>query len=199
MPQAQARFADRNSVTSNARVNMFNKLLSKLKKSREYRAGYVAAQTDVLIPFQIRALRKQYGLEQKDLAELTGMKQPTISRLEKAGTRANIETLMRIADGLDVALIVKFVPFSELVRWSDNFSPDSFTVPSFNAELERAETLGVRNVYPINGFSVVPASLSISGESTARFTDQQVEDQLLLNIPTDKKLSAYKRTAQTTL
>lgn len=125
---------------------MFKTLLSKLKKSREYRSGFVAAQIDVLIPFQIRALRKQYGLEQKDLAELTGMKQPSISKLEKAGNRPNIETLKRIADGFDVALIIKFVPFSELVRWADNFSPDEFTVPNFSSEVEKAEAAGsVRN------------------------------------------------------
>ena len=111
----------------------------RLRASKERRNAYVSAQIDVLIPYQIRSLRKQFGLEQDDLAKLAGMVPASISRLEKVGNRASIETLERIANALDVALIVKFVSFTELVRWTDAFAPDRFSVPTFSTELESSE------------------------------------------------------------
>jgi hypothetical protein len=66
------------------------------------------------------------------------MLQPRISAMESPGeTKFNLETLRRLASAFDVALIVKFVPFSELVGWSETFNPDTFVIPSFDAE--RAE------------------------------------------------------------
>jgi len=75
---------------------------------------------------------KTRGWTQETLAEKTGMLQPRISGLMKPGkTRPNIETLRRVAEAFDCALIVRFAPFSELARWAEDFEPDSFNVPSF--------------------------------------------------------------------
>ena len=60
------------------------------------------------------------------------MKQPRISAIEQpGGRRLNLETLRRLASAFDCALIVHFAPFSKLVDWARNFSPDEFQVPSF--------------------------------------------------------------------
>ena len=177
-------------------MNIFKRIFEKLRTSKERRNAYVAAQIDVLIPYQIRALRKQYGLEQKDLAALADMKQPSISKLEKAGNRANIETLKRIANALDVALIVKFVPFTELARWSDNFSPDNFSVPNFLMELEQIETQGNNsNIFPIvitSGMNF--NSLGWLSESTAKLTDIRGYDPQS-SLPTDPVPITYLKTA----
>jgi transcriptional regulator with XRE-family HTH domain len=107
---------------------------------KEYRHGLVTAQIEVDLPFQIRALRKQRNLTQPELAELTGMKQPRFPLMEKpGGARFTLETLRRLAKAFDVALIVKFAPFSELLEWSENFYPDSFCVASFDGELAQLE------------------------------------------------------------
>ena len=99
----------------------------------EYRKAFVAAQISIGIPFQIRGLLKSRpGWTQATLAERTGMLQPRISGLMTPGkVRPNIETLRRIAEAFDCGLIVRFAPFSELARWSDDFNPESFSVPSF--------------------------------------------------------------------
>ena len=47
-------------------------------------------------------------------------------------TRPNIETLRRIAEAFDCGLMVRFVPFSELARWSEDFNPETFVVPDFS-------------------------------------------------------------------
>jgi transcriptional regulator with XRE-family HTH domain len=112
---------------------MTYKVVEKLKDP-EYRKAFVAAQINVAIPFQIRALlRSRPGWTQATLAEKTGMRQPSISGLLTPGkTRPNIETLRRIAEAFDCGLMVRFAPFSELAKWSETFDPETFNVPSFD-------------------------------------------------------------------
>lgn len=105
--------------------------IAKLR-SKEYRDAFVGSQISVGLPFQIRALREQRGWKQSDLVERTGMLQPRISAMESpGGTKFTLETLRRLASAFDVALMVRFVPFSELLQCSDEFNPDTFAVPSF--------------------------------------------------------------------
>ena len=104
---------------------MSTKKTEILKKSKEHRAAFVASQINIGIPFQIRALRKQRQWDQKVLAEKAGMAQPRIALMERPGHgELTLKTLKRLADAYDVALVVRFAPFSELVDWSDKFSPD---------------------------------------------------------------------------
>jgi len=106
-------------------------------KNKEYRDAFVGSQISVGLPFQIRALREERGWKQSRLALEAGMLQPRISAMEKPGeAKFNLETLRRIASAFDVALVVRFVPFSELIDWSNKFNPDHFHVPNFAEELE---------------------------------------------------------------
>jgi transcriptional regulator with XRE-family HTH domain len=115
-------------------------------KDKGYRHGMVNAQIEIDLPFQIRALRKQRGWTQPELAAKTGMKQPRISNVEKPGvTHFSLETLRRLAEAFDVALVVRFAPFSELLNWSRSFSPDEFAVPNFEDEIKR---LGIARSVP---------------------------------------------------
>jgi transcriptional regulator with XRE-family HTH domain len=111
--------------------------LWKKMNDPEYRRAFVASQINIGIPFQIRALLKSRpGWNQGTLAERTGMLQPRISGLMTPGrTRPNIETLRRVAEAFDCGLMVRFVPFSELTRWSEKFDPESFHVPSFDEDI----------------------------------------------------------------
>lgn len=117
------------------------KTMERLKKSGPHRAAFVASQISIGVPFQIRALRKQRKWDQKKLAQEAGMLQPRISAMEKPGYGSlTIETLKRLASAFDVALVVRFAPFSELLRWSDKFSPDDFQILGFEKELENIES-----------------------------------------------------------
>jgi len=119
--------------------SMISKLFAKLSDP-EYRKAFVASQINVGIPFQIRALLKSRGWTQEELARRTGMLQPRISALLTPGrVRHNIETLRRIAEAFDCGLEVRFVPFGDLVFWSESFNPEHFNVPTFDKELEQVE------------------------------------------------------------
>ena len=52
------------------------------------------------------------------------------------GAHFTLETLKRLAEAFDVALVVRFAPFSELLDWSRNFNPESFQVANFALECE---------------------------------------------------------------
>ena len=120
-------------------MSTISKIGSKLSDPG-YRRAYVASQINVGIPFQLRALLKSRGKTQEWLAEKTGMLQPRISGLVTPGkTRPNIETLRRLAEAFDCGLTVRFVPFSELAKWSEGFDPENFMVPDFEHDQGFAE------------------------------------------------------------
>ena len=68
------------------------------------------------------------------------MNQNMIYRLENPSYgRATISTLKRIAAVFDVALVVRFVPFSQLIDWvtgtpfeDKGLSPEALAVPGFS-------------------------------------------------------------------
>jgi transcriptional regulator with XRE-family HTH domain len=96
------------------------------------RDAFVSSQISIPIAFQISALRQQRGWTQKQLAEKADMLQPRINTLEHpSGSEPNLRTLKRLASAFDVALIVRFASFSEVLKWAETFSPDTFEVPNF--------------------------------------------------------------------
>jgi transcriptional regulator with XRE-family HTH domain len=54
---------------------------------------------------QLRAARALAGLDQRQLAELTGLSVPTIQRMEASDgvVRGNVDSLMKLIAGLDAA------------------------------------------------------------------------------------------------
>jgi len=101
----------------------------------ESRHLQVAADVHVGIPIQIRAMREAKGWTQTDLAEKVDTTQNAISRLESSSYgKPNVKTLLRLAEAFDVALLVKFVPFSRFSKALAEMSEDSVVVPSFDED-----------------------------------------------------------------
>ena len=59
---------------------------------------------------QVAERRRELGLSQKQLAELTGTTQSAIARLESGGRPPRIDTLLRITSALDCDLEVRLRP-----------------------------------------------------------------------------------------
>jgi len=59
---------------------------------------------------RMRELRLQRDLTQEALAERLGMLAPNFARIEQGRANVTIDTLVRIANALDVALIELFQP-----------------------------------------------------------------------------------------
>lgn len=101
-----------------------------LIRDKHARTAYIKGKLGVLVPSQIRALRLKSALPaQKDLAKASGIQQSRISMFETPGaSNVTLETLAKLAAIFKVGLVVKFVPFSEMLRWENDFSQDSFNV-----------------------------------------------------------------------
>src|SRR5450432_2620024 len=119
------------SVTSKA------KLITKLLRNKEYRDAYVEEKVTTSLPFQIRALREQRDWSQAELGNEADMRQNAISRLEDAenGT-PSLTTLLRLAHAFDLALLVKFVPFSRLLREYEDVSFAALSANSIETQNE---------------------------------------------------------------
>jgi transcriptional regulator with XRE-family HTH domain len=152
-------------------VKRKEKLINKLK-DKEYRDAFVSALITTGIPFQIKALREQRPWTQKELGELADMAQESISRLEDPNYgKLNLNTLKRLAAAFDVGLMVRFVPFSDLVEWDINLSNESLKVASFTEEVYfKEQPAGVNNysvqleylmdVYPDNVLLFTPRNIT---------------------------------------
>jgi transcriptional regulator with XRE-family HTH domain len=116
----------------------------------EFRKQLIDEHINVGIAFQIRGLRNRRKLRQKDLAEQLGVKQPLVSAWENPNYgNYSLNTLKDMAKAFDVGLLVRFVPFSTLVNWTLNVTPNVIAPPSFGEEKRLAVILPPSNISPI--------------------------------------------------
>lgn len=128
------------SVSQSTNLSSRNGLIRRLGKSRDSRVKFVESHLNKKLALQIRSLRGD--LSQEQMEEKVGIKQQALSRLENPYYgKATLTTLKRIAAGCDVALLVEFVPFSQLINRISGtpyeelgFSPETMSVPSFDQE-----------------------------------------------------------------
>ena len=74
----------------------------------EQRHGYESAGRAIRVAFEIRRLRDKKGLSQRQLAELVGITQSAIARLEGGRISPSLPTLDRIATALGAEVTVTF-------------------------------------------------------------------------------------------
>ncbi len=115
-------------------TNKEKQILNSLKDS-EYRKALAIEHVNTTLAIQIRKMRENHPWRQSDLAECMGKNQGTISQWENVDYgRHSITTLKELAAAFDVALLVKFIPFSELVKDMVNLSETRLSPPSYDAE-----------------------------------------------------------------
>lgn len=121
-------------------IDKYQRIWESLKDV-EYRREY-SADIGTGLAFQIKLLREKNGWTQDRLAGLTGKQQETISQWENPDYgNYTLNTLKSLASAFDVALIVKFAPFSELAKWMSALTPERLAPPSFGEEAQAAGRL----------------------------------------------------------
>ena len=114
-------------------MNKFEQVWRSLQ-DEEYRREY-SSDVGTGLAFQIRLLRERNGWTQQHLAQLTNRQQETISQWENPNYgRYTLNSLESLAVAFDVALMVKFAPFGELVEWNTSLTPQRLAPPSFSEE-----------------------------------------------------------------
>jgi transcriptional regulator with XRE-family HTH domain len=109
-----------------------------LTSGPEARTKFVESHLSKNIAFQVRGMRARNDWSQQVLADKLKTNQNAVYRLENPSrAKPTLSTLKKVAAAFDVALIVRFVPFSQLVNWvtgteytEKGLSSDSLAVPS---------------------------------------------------------------------
>jgi transcriptional regulator with XRE-family HTH domain len=116
-------------------MTMFKDIWTKLS-DKSYREHYALSLLKRSVAFQIKTLRKKHCGSQAVLAERSQLTQGVVSRAEdQEYGNLTFNTVGRIAAGLDMAFVGKFVPFSELAKFAKELSEDEFVhVPTFEEE-----------------------------------------------------------------
>ena len=109
----------------------------KALSDRAYRHAYALAHVGDFLAMQVHSLRNHRGWTQKRLALESKHTQPQISNFETSCENVNLATLHRLAEAFDVALVVKFVPFSEFGRETISARAE-VRIPSFDQEAPEA-------------------------------------------------------------
>jgi len=117
-------------------------VVQRLRRGKTTRQHFVESNLAKAIAHQLRATRDKLGWSQERLAREVGMNQNAISRLESPEYgKQTLTTLKRLSAAMDVALIVRFVPFSELIDWvsgtprtAHGLSAAALAVPDFESE-----------------------------------------------------------------
>lgn len=128
-------------------------------RDKEYRDAVVEEYITEGLAAQIHETREARGWTQAELAERTQMAQESISRLENPNYGSySLKTLKRLASALDVALVVRFVPFSELVDWVADLSTNDLAVAGFDGDACGLESaIQVANASPAKNEATVGA------------------------------------------
>ena len=85
--------------------------ISEKMKEPEFRKAWNDLDAEFNILEMVIKAREEAGLTQEELARRIGTKQPALSRLERGGfQKAKIETLVKIANALNVKLTIQFQP-----------------------------------------------------------------------------------------
>jgi transcriptional regulator with XRE-family HTH domain len=118
-------------------------------RDKDYRDAYVDGHVTSYIPYQLRAIREHLGLTQKAFAERIGKPQSVVSRLENTEYgKVTVQTLLDIAHGLDIALVVKFASFPEFLATYDDLSAEAMAVEPYAADaVEAAEPAPTNDVF----------------------------------------------------
>jgi len=108
-------------------------------------------------------MRQSRNWTQLELAEILGTTQNVVSRLEDASYgKFSFQTLLKVAGAFDVALLTRFVPFSQFVPITWNTAPERLDSAGFDEEIESLKFLDMRSPYassvPINPSNTVTAS-----------------------------------------
>jgi len=113
-------------------------------KAKDARVRFVDSHLRKGIAFQTQALRDKKQWSQEQLAEELDSNQNAVYRLENPDYgKQTLTTLKKVAAVFDVALVARFVPFSQLVDWvsgtphvDPGLGPSTLDIPSFQTEVD---------------------------------------------------------------
>lgn len=91
-------------------MKTFQDDLNRRLKDEDFRKEYEAIQPEMEIIRALIKARKEQHITQKQLADITGINQADISKLENGNRNPTLNMLKKLADGLGMTLRLEFEP-----------------------------------------------------------------------------------------
>ena len=91
-------------------MRKFNDFLDEQLQDEEFKKEYDDIQPELDVIKAIVDARISKNLTQKELAQRTGINKADISKLEHGIRNPSINLLKKLAEGMDMALKIEFVP-----------------------------------------------------------------------------------------
>lgn len=88
----------------------FRETLNQQLKNPEFKEEWDELEPEYKIIKAMLSSRAEKSMTQKQLADITGISQADISRLENGNANPSLRTLVRLADGMGMKLKLEFVP-----------------------------------------------------------------------------------------
>lgn len=90
-------------------MKTFNNFLKEQLKDPEFKTEWDNLEPEFQIIRALIKVRNEKNISQKQLAQLTGINQADISRIENGNANPSIKTLQRLAKGLGMKLKLEFI------------------------------------------------------------------------------------------
>lgn len=99
-------------IERNGENNMsdLKKYLNKQLKNKEFKNEWINLQPEMELIRTIVKARTDKNITQKELSIKTGINQADISKIETGTRKPSLKILEKIADALDMAIKIQFVP-----------------------------------------------------------------------------------------
>ena len=91
----------------------FDEFLAKKLENPIFKAEYDALEPEYAIIHAMINARNTSGLTQKELSEKTGINQGDISRIERGNANPSLNTLKKLAEGMNMTLQLVFTPVED--------------------------------------------------------------------------------------
>ena len=88
----------------------FRETLNEQLKNPEFKKEWDALEPEYQIIKVMLDARREKVITQKQLADITGIPQADISRLENGNANSSLKTLQRLADGMEMKRKLEFIP-----------------------------------------------------------------------------------------
>ena len=92
-------------------------VLADQLQDQEVRAAWDASAPARALALRLVQYRVDHALTQTELARLLGLKQPAVARLESGAHMPTIDTLLRIAEALEIEILLDIKPSTKRRSW----------------------------------------------------------------------------------
>jgi len=105
-------------------------------RAKSYRHKLVSEHFQRTTAAQLRAMRQARHWTQRELGKRAGVGQTWISQVESPDyERMSVRTLKKLGEAFDVALILRYVPFSQFADWIAKLDMQDLAPPGFDDDV----------------------------------------------------------------